>query len=153
MDSSVLAAIISGTVALVGSILTFVVAQKSENRKAQESRDKQMQELREEISQSSLKNREDLQKFKEEMRNTMSEIQDCYSESLVGVNSSVAEIKASVQQLSAETNLKLEYMTKEFEEMKVEVREHNGFAKRMPAVEARVDRLESMADWRYKHEG
>lgn len=150
MDSSVLAAIISGTVALVGSILTFVVSQKSENRKAQESRDKQMQELREEIAQSSVKSREDLQKFKEEIRNTMSEIQDCYSESLVGVNSSVAEIKASVQQLSAETNLKLEYMTKEFEEMKVEVREHNGFAKRMPAIETRVEHLEKVVDWRYK---
>ena len=34
--------------------------------------------------------------------------------------------------------VRLEHMTNEFKDMKVEVREHNNFAKRMPVVEEQI---------------
>lgn len=46
-----------------------------------------------------------------------------------------AQLKAQIDQLKAVTDTKLDELTRE-------VREHNNFAMRMPALEVRVDQLE-----------
>lgn len=76
--------------------------------------------------------------FKQEVMKTLNEHRQEYLKGIDEVKDSITELKATSQQTQAVMELKLEYMTKEFNDMKVEVREHNNFAKRMPVVEEQI---------------
>lgn len=92
---------------------------------------------------------EDEQKaFLKETREEVSKMQDFYAEKISEVNMSMQDLRGQLQQAHSETSMRIDFMTKEFTDMKTEVREHNNFAKRMPIVEHRIGELEE----KLKHE-
>lgn len=76
--------------------------------------------------------------FLKETREDVSHMQDAYAEKITEVNMSIQEIRGQLQQSYSETNMRLDFMTQEFKDMKEEVKEHNNFAKRMPVVEEQI---------------
>lgn len=76
--------------------------------------------------------------FKKEMIQTLSDHRTEYLKGIDEVKDSITELRATSQQTQAVMELRLEYMTNGFNDMKVEVREHNNFAKRMPVVEEQI---------------
>ena len=76
--------------------------------------------------------------FLKETREDVSHMQDAYAEKITEVNMSIQEIRGQLQQSYSETNMRLDFMTQEFKNMKEEVKEHNNFAKRMPVVEEQI---------------
>lgn len=127
MDTEVLVALISCFGVTIGSLLTFIY---------------QMKKLRAETEQAAIKQTEE---FNKTIRNSIDANRNEYLEGIADVKKSVSEmnicvvdLKASWQSQMAMSDLRMEHLTKEFNDMKVEVREHNNFAKRMPVLEEKI---------------
>ena len=127
MDTEVLVALISCFGVTIGSLLTFIY---------------QMKKLRAETEQAAIKQTEE---FNKTIRNSIDANRNEYLEAIADVKKSVSEmnicvvdLKASWQSQMAMSDLRMEHLTKEFNDMKVEVREHNNFAKRMPVLEEKI---------------
>lgn len=117
-------ALITGCVTLITSITSSILVFKSETKKTQAN-----QEAKQQAQIDELRNM--LLDHKSEYMNEINEIKD-----------SITEMQASNQKWQAISELKLEYMTKEFNDMKIEVREHNNFAKKLPVLEEKIIKLE-----------
>lgn len=117
-------ALITGCVTLITSITSSILVFKSETKKTQAN-----QEAKQQAQIDELRNM--LLDHKSEYMNEINEIKD-----------SITEMQSSTQKWQAIFELKLEYMTKEFNDMKIEVREHNNFAKKLPVLEEKIINLE-----------
>lgn len=127
MDTEVLVALISCFGVTIGSLLTFIY---------------QMKKLRAETEQAAIKQTEE---FNKTIRNSIDANRNEYLEGIADVKKSVSELnlcvvdlKASWQSQMAMSDLRMEHLTHEFSDMKVEVREHNNFAKRLPVLEEKM---------------
>lgn len=117
-------ALITGCVTLITSITSSILVFKSETKKTQADQEAKQQKQIDDL-------RNMLVDHKSEYMNEINEIKD-----------SITEMQSSTQKWQAIFELKLEYMTKEFNDMKIEVREHNNFAKKLPVLEEKIINLE-----------
>lgn len=116
------------TVTAIGSVIGIVL---SSNKKTREDQISKLAEFQDEQAKQ-------ISQFQKDTRAEMSKLQDAYADSIVEVKSMITDLNARQQQYQAVMELKLENMTREFTDMKEEVKEHNGFAKRMPVVEEQI---------------
>lgn len=116
------------TVTAIASVIGTVL---SSNKKTREGQISKLAEFQSEQAKQ-------ISQFQKDTRNEMSKLQDAYADSIVEVKSMITDLNARQQQYQAVMELKLENMTREFTDMKEEVKEHNGFAKRMPVVEEQI---------------
>lgn len=119
MDTTIIVAIISGVVALVGSILTFIVAMKQIQTKQREEQAKQIEQLR-----------SDLNRKLEEHRTE-------YIDGITEIKEKISDMKAAYQHTSTVMELKIDALEK-----KQDV--HNSLISRMYEVEKRTDLQEEM---------
>lgn len=119
MDTTIIVAIISGVVALVGSILTFIVAMKQIQTKQREEQAKQLENLR-----------ADLNKKLEEHRTE-------YIDGIMEIKEKISDVKAAYQHTSTVMELKIDALEK-----KQDV--HNSLISRMYEVEKKTDLQEEM---------
>lgn len=116
------------TVTAIASVIGTVL---SSNKKTREGQISKLAEFQDEQAKQ-------ISQFQKDTRVEMSKLQDAYADSIVEVKSMITDLNARQQQYQAVMELKLENMTREFTDMKEEVKEHNGFAKRMPVVEEQI---------------
>lgn len=116
------------TVTAIASVIGTVL---SSNKKTREGQISKLAEFQSEQAKQ-------ISQFQKDTRNEMSKLQDAYADSIVEVKTMITDLNARQQQYQAVMELKLENMTREFTDMKEEVKEHNGFAKRMPVVEEQI---------------
>lgn len=116
------------TVTAIASVIGTVL---SSNKKTREGQISKLAEFQDEQAKQ-------ISQFQKDTRNEMSKLQDAYADSIVEVKTMITDLNARQQQYQAVMELKLENMTREFTDMKEEVKEHNGFAKRMPVVEEQI---------------
>lgn len=119
MDTTIIVAIISGVVALVGSILTFIVAMKQIQTKQREEQAKQIEQLR-----------SDLNRKLEEHRTE-------YIDGITEIKEKISDMKAAYQHTSTVMELKIDALEK-----KQDV--HNSLISRMYEVEKKTDLQEEM---------
>lgn len=117
-------ALITGCVTLITSITSSILVFKSETKKTQANQEAKQQ------------------KQIDDLRNMLVDHKSEYMSEINDIKDSITEMQASNQNWQAIFELKLEYMTKEFNDMKIEVREHNNFAKRLPVIEEKIANLE-----------
>ena len=119
METAIIVAIISGVVALVGSILTFIVSMKQIQNKQREEQAKQIEQLRTDLTKK-------LEEHRTEYINGISEVKD-----------KISDMKTAYQQTSTVMGLKIDALEK-----KQDV--HNSLISRMYEVEKRTDLQEEM---------
>lgn len=118
------AAIISGFVTLVTSLTSSILVFKGGQKKSQAKQEAKQQ------------------KQIDDLRDMLVDHKSEYMSEINNIKDSISEMQASNQKWQAISELKLEYMTKEFNDMKIEVREHNNFAKKLPVLEEKIIKLE-----------
>lgn len=119
MDTTIIVAIISGAVALVGSILTFIISMKQIQNKQREEQAKQLEQLRTDLTKK-------LEEHRTEYINGITEVKD-----------KISDMKAAYQQTSTVMGLKIDALEK-----KQDV--HNSLISRMYEAEKKVDLQEEM---------
>lgn len=123
--------IITGVVALITSLTSSILVFKSEQNKISMEHAKLQKE---QIDKQDAK----MQDMEESIQSTLDEHKKTYLNEINNVHGSIAELRANSQQFQAVMEVRLEHMTNEFKDMKIEVKEHNNFAKRMPVVEEQI---------------
>jgi len=123
--------IITGVVALITSLTSSILVFKSEQNKISMEHAKLQKE---QIDKQDAK----MQDMEESIQSTLDEHKKTYLSEINNVHDSIAELRANSQQFQAVMEVRLEHMTNEFKDMKIEVKEHNNFAKRMPVVEEQI---------------
>lgn len=131
MPTEVLTAIISGAVTLITSLSASILVFKSNTKQIEASQKKSQEEQIQ-------KQNEKIEQFSNSLNETLEEHKETYIKEINSICNAVAEVKATQQNSAALMELRFEHMTKQFEDMKVEVREHNNFARRMPVVEEQI---------------
>lgn len=127
MDASIAVALISCFGVSLGAILTFVVQIKKLRQESEENAQRQTDELNKSIQANINNNRNEYLDGIAEVKKSVSELNLC-----------MVDLKASWQNQMALNDLRMEHLAKEFADMKIEVREHNNFAKRLPILEEKM---------------
>lgn len=124
-------ALISGVVTLItsltSSILVFKGSQKKIHADQEAERRKQMQDQDEKINS-----------MQKNITKTLSTHKDEYITKIGDIKDSITHMQSTNQQFQAIFDLRIDNLEKAFTDMKIEVREHNNFAKRMPVVEEKI---------------
>lgn len=127
----ILGIILTAVVTLITSLTSSILVFKSEQNKISMEHAKLQKEQID-------KQDEKMQDLEESIQATLQTHRKEYLNEINGVHESISELRANSQQFQAVMEVRLEHMTNEFKDMKVEVREHNNFAKRMPVVEEQI---------------
>lgn len=124
-------ALISGVVTLVtsltSSILVFKGGQKKIQADQEAERRRQIQEQDEKINS-----------IQKNITKTLSTHKDEYINKIGDIKDSITHMQSTNQQFQAVFDIRIDNLEKAFTDMKIEVREHNNFAKRMPVVEEQI---------------
>lgn len=118
--TEIIVSIVSALAVIIGAVLTFII---------------QMKKLRQDNENLQTKKNEELTNH---FNASLNESKELYLEKISNLNGIVSDMKASDQQFQAIMELRLEHMTNEFNDMKIEVREHNNFARRLPVLEEQM---------------
>ncbi len=125
------ATIITAVVTLITSLTSSILVFKSEQKKIAIDHERLQNEQIE-------KQEKKMQDLEDNILGVLAEHKKTYVNEINNVHDSIAELRANSQQFQAVMEVRLEHMTGEFKDMKIEVREHNNFAKRMPVVEEQI---------------